>query len=107
MYRLLVTTAVGDDSYYEQVIRELPQSSQNYITNFIVFSDRDKTYQGLEIEPSIRPLIYKITEKRKPGEEVRAKTDATDAAAMVRLRFDNRERQLDFLEKAETCITMK
>ncbi len=107
MYRLLVTTAVGDDSYYEQVIRELPQSSQNYITNFIVFSDRDKTYQGLEIEPSIRPLIYKITEKRKPGEEVRTKTDATDAAAMVRLRFDNRERQLDFLEKAETCITMK
>lgn len=107
MYKLLVTTAVGNDEYFEQVMKNSSTSERQYITNYILFSEKDAIYNGIEISEAIRPMIYKITELKKLGEKVRHKTDATDAVAMIRLKFNTLTRQLEFLNNAENVLKLK
>lgn len=106
MYKLLVTTAVGIDEYFKQVADNISTLSQRYITNYILFSEKDAIYNGIEIDESLRPMVYKITENKQIGEKVRCKTDATDAVAMIRLRFDTQAQQLAFLRNAEQLIKL-
>lgn len=107
MYKLLVTTAVGNDEYFDMVTRTSLDCEKKYITNYIIFSEKDTIYNGLEIDDSIRPMIYKVTERKKLGEKVRRKTDATDAIAMIRLKFDTRIQQLEFLNNADKTMKLK
>lgn len=102
MYKLLVTTCCGDDSYFEQVLTE--NHVNNCITNFVVFPKREGFFKKIHIAPEVQPYVYKITETLPYGKEVRKAMDATDAVGMVRLRFSDRETQIMLLPKLDNLI---
>ena len=106
MYKLLVTTAVGNDEYFEQVVANEFTKSKKYITNYIVFSSKDTIYKGIEIDGSIRSMVYKVIECKQLGEKIRHKKDATDAVAMIRMSFDTQAQQLMFLQNADHLIKL-
>lgn len=107
MYKLLVTTAVGNDEYFNHITTDEFTMPKNYITNYIVFSSKDAIYKGIEIDESIRSMVYKVIERKQPGENIRHKKDATDAVAMIRMRFDTQAQQLMFLQNAEQLIKLQ
>lgn len=107
MYKLLVTTAVGNDEYFEQVIADAFTKPKKYITNYIAFSSKDTIYKGIEIDESIRSMAYKVIECKQLGEKIRKKKDATDAVAMIRMTFDTRAQQLMFLQDADHLIKLR
>ena len=106
MYKLLVTTAVGNDEYFERVIADEFTRPKKYITNYIVFSSEDTIYKGIEIDESIRSMVYKVIECKQLGEKIRHKKDATDAVAMIRMNFDTQAQQLMFLHDADHLIKL-
>ena len=106
MYKLLVTTAVGNDEYFERVIADEITRPKKYITNYIVFSSEDTIYKGIEIDESIRSMVYKVIECKQLGEKIRHKKDATDAVAMIRMNFDTQAQQLMFLHDADHLIKL-
>lgn len=107
MYKLLVTTAVGNDEYFEQVMADEFTKTEKYITNYIVFSSKDTIYKGIEIDESIQSMVYKVIECKQLGEKIRHKKDATDAVAMIRMSFDTQVQQLLFLQNAEQLIKLR
>ena len=102
MYKLLVTTAVGDNDYWNKIYGQ--ECEKNYITNYIVFSREDGYYKGLEIDDRISKYVYDITEKCTIGSKVRAAKNASDAVGMVRLKFSTQKEQLEFSKNIEKLI---
>lgn len=100
--KLLVSTAVGDLSYYES-LRTFERTC-NYVTLQIVFSKRDGTFRSLYIDPEIRPFVKEIHEEVKPGDPVVRGINASEAVAFVNMQFDSYETQHRFTDAIEQYI---
>ncbi len=102
MTRLIVTTAVGDDEYFESVLRE--EHECNYITGISVFSYIPGVYKRLYVSPELEPYIVAVDERKKQGTFVHAVRNAEDTVAMVVLRFDDEETQIRVSERLDELI---
>lgn len=102
MYKLLVTTAMRDDYYFEQVCNS--EAECNYITNYIVFSKKAGSYKGLEINDKVKKYVYDILENYELGQNVNKVQNASDSVGMVRLKFNTREEQLEITENIKNLI---
>ena len=102
LYKLLVTTCCGDDSYFEQVLAE--EHAENCITHILVFPTQSGIFRKISISPEVEPYVYHITQSVPQGEKVRKAMDATDDVGMVRLRFPDRETQMALLPKLDSLI---
>lgn len=102
MYKLLVTTVMGDNAYFEALLRE--QRQGRFVVRQEVFSHMDGTLQQLFIAPQLRPFVIDIHYSRKPGDPVRAVRMAGDIVAWVDLAFESRQQQLDFLKQIKEEI---
>lgn len=103
--KLLVSTAVADMSYYEEL--KSFERENNFITCQVVFAKRKGIYNGLNIDPEIKKYIQWIREEVSIGEEVVKGENASDALAFVDLKFDTYENQHKYTDQIEKYIYAK
>lgn len=102
MYKMLVTTVMGDYAYFESVLSFA--NPHKYICRQCVYSHVDGTYHELYISDAIKPLVIGVEEIRHCGDSVLACTMASDVIAYVDLKFNIREQQIKFSERVENEI---
>ena len=102
MYKLLVTTAVNDDRYYnslKQYNREC-----HYATRHSVFSHSAGVYKGISCSPVIQNYVTNIEERISSGEKVEACVNGTNVLAFVDLEFGSYELQHQYCDNLEEYI---
>ena len=102
MYKLLVTTAVNDDRYFnslKQYNREC-----HYISRHSVFAHSTGVYKGIHCSPIIQNYVKSIEERTSYGEEVQACSNGTNVLAFVDLEFESYELQHRYCDDLEKLI---
>ena len=102
MYKLLVSTTMGDDLYFDNVIGQ--NNECKYVLRHGVFAYDDGIYKKLEISPQIYPYMKKINEVVNRGEKANACKEASDVIAYVDFEFENREQQLLYADKVADYV---
>lgn len=102
MYRLLVTTVMGDNSYFEELLQE--DREGRFVVRYEVFSQKDGVLEQLSITPELQPYVSQIVLDVQPGEQVDACHTAEDMIAFVDLEFENRESQMKAVGMIEEMI---
>ena len=102
MYKLLITTTMGDVSYFEKLLQEERQGK--FVVRHEVFSKKDGVFQQLYIAPELRPYVTDVQLFLKTGENVDACRTAEDMVAWVDLEFETRDQQLQMLCQIEEAI---
>lgn len=100
--KLLVTTSVGDDSYWNELMR-FERETKN-VTNHAVFSVKSGLYGGIFIDSIIKDFIVDVIELKKENDRLRPALNATDIVALVKLQFRDIEEQYDFSLKLNHLI---
>ena len=100
--KLLVSTAVGDMRYYEEL--KTYERQCNYVTLQVVFGKEDGVFEKLYIAPEVRPYVKWIDQKAKPGEKVVRGINAAEAVAFVDMQFDDYETQHKYTDEIEKYI---
>lgn len=104
-YKLLVTTAVGDDAYWNYL--KTYKREKKYVTNHAVFSTQNGLYDGLYIEESIKEKVVGVLEFKEKGASLRVAKNATDIVALVELQFDGEFAQNELSSKLDKFILPK
>ena len=97
MYRLLVTTAMGDNAYFDEVRKTY--SLGKFVVRQLVFSRQNGYFQELYISPELSPYVMDIHLLRDVGERINTCASASDIVAWVDLEFETREQQMSLLKK--------
>lgn len=92
MYKLLVTTAVGDDSYWNSL--DTYERNIKYITHHPVFSFKEGKYVGLYVDEKIKKYITKIEMKIDVDKKVLEAKDASDELGYIDFEFPNQDIQI-------------
>lgn len=101
--KLLVTTAVGDNDYYNSIKDIQPQN--NFLTHHVVFSDLSGVLEKIEIDPRVINYVTEIEYHKEIGQKVHQRVNATDYIAYVGLQFPDRKTQLAYSrDKIEQLI---
>lgn len=103
-YRLLVSLAVGDKSYYNYVKSEAFTPQCNCVTKHMVFAHKDGILCGVNYSPSIKPFIIKTTRFIADGNPVKSIKNGTHAIEMVDLLFDDLKIQKRLVDNIEEHI---
>jgi biotin carboxylase len=85
--RLLVTTSVNDDSYWNTIVSS-ERKSRYYIMHS-VYSQKEGSYKGLTIDSTISAYVTNVTELLSAGDKVEKCVDGTSIVASVDLEFDS------------------
>lgn len=102
MYKLLVTTVMGDDSYFEQILSE--KREYRFVSRHPVFSRVSGTYQGVELSEEIKPFVTGVQDFFERGQLARPGEMARDKVALVDLEFETREQQLYYVDNIEEHV---
>lgn len=100
--KLLVTTAVDDMSYFNEV-KKLCYTPR-YITQYVVFSRESGVLERLDIAEEISRYLIERTDVRHVGEEVVVGTNAGDSVARLVFDFGDSNTQQYFVERVEELI---
>jgi biotin carboxylase len=103
--RLLVTTAVGDDTYWNEVV-----AGRFHTRNIIkqtAFSQYDGKYVGLSVDSKLKDRVYRIVECKQDGEAVQHCVDGTTLVAIVDMEFPSRKEQLDVYDKINKLVMVQ
>ena len=93
--KLLVTTAVGDRTYFDEIKNVKP--ANNYQTHHVVFSDCSGVLEDLVIDHSVRGYVTDVELLKQKGDHINKLTIARDrTVAYVTLTFPNRETQIAY-----------
>lgn len=103
MYKLLVSTTMGDDMYFDNMING--NNMCKYVLRHGVFGSVRGVYKRVEISPQIYPYMKRIKEVVNKGEVVNPCKEAGDVIAYVDFEFDNREQQLFFADNIENYVS--
>ena len=102
MYRLLVTTAMGDTRYYSEVVGK--QLQCEFVCRHPVYSHQNGILKSLFISDKICKYVIAIDYSKKAGECVQKVKMAGDVVAFVTLRFPTRELQFAYVANIEEHI---
>lgn len=102
MYKLLVTTVMGDNSYLEEILSQ--KREYRFVSRHPVFSRVHGTYQGVELSPEIKPFVTRVEDFFQRGQLARPGEMARDKVALVDLEFETREQQLYYVNIIEDHI---
>ncbi|MBQ6846151.1 MAG: ATP-grasp domain-containing protein [Oscillospiraceae bacterium] len=100
--RLLVTTAVNDMSYYNEL--KIFKRECNYITHQVVFSKKDGVYAGLHIDENLKKYMQWCNEVVSIGDSVKRGLNAADCVAYIEFKFDDLNTQLHYTEDMEKYV---
>lgn len=102
MYKLLVTTAVGDDYYWNSLFGF--KRNIKYVTHHPLFSYIGGKYRGLQISDEIRPFLSKIYMPLSLNDYVVAAKDASDEIGFIDLIFPNQNIQIEISSNINNYI---
>lgn len=85
--RLLVTTSVNDDSYWNTIVSS--ERKSRYCIMHSVYSQKEGSYKGLTIDSTISAHVTNVTELLSAGDKVEKCVDGTNIVASVDLEFDS------------------
>jgi biotin carboxylase len=102
MYKLLVTTAMGDTDYFRSVTENT--RTYKFVARQLVFSRTDGILRGIFIDEKIKPFVTEIHQIKKTGEKVKNCHNATDIVAWVDFLFESRAQQLNFVKDIEKFV---
>ena len=85
--RLLVTTSVNDDSYWNTTVSS--ERKSRYCIMHSVYSQKEGSYKGLTIDSTISAYVTNVTELLSAGDKVEKCVDGTSIVASVDLEFDS------------------
>ena len=103
--KLLVTLAVGDTFYYEEV-KNL-QYDKILICRHPVYCHETGTFKEISIAEEIKQYISGIEILKQNGDEIRGCVNALDEVGFINLEFDSNEVQLKYAYNLEKYITVK
>lgn len=102
MHKLLVTTAMGDKEYFEEIKNRDKQ--YKYISRQVVFCHEEGIFEGIYIDPRIEKYVVDVRLLREKGTVLKNCETAEDSVALVDLLFEKREQQLQFIDDIEKYI---
>ena len=85
--RLLVSTCVSDDSYWNNIKNYA--ANYNYVVKHTVFSRYSGIYHGLFISDEVKKYVKRLVELKNIGDKVDECVNGTNLVAIVDLFFDN------------------
>lgn len=100
--RLLVSTAVNDMCYYEEL--KTYERQYNFVTLQVVFSKRDGIFKELYLAPEIKQYVKWVDCCVHVGEKVVRGKNASEAVAYVNMQFDSYETQHHFTDRIEEYV---
>ena len=103
-YRLLVTTSMGNDQYWNN--RNSLEKKNRYIVHHMLFPRRNGYFKGLEIAEPITTYIQNIQIEEQIGNRVSDAVDADMSIGYIDLEFSNAEEQAIMSIKAEELINV-
>lgn len=102
MDQLLVTTAVGDDKYFNEVMKN--GIKQKYATRHAVFGDKDGILKDIYISENVKKYVVDVEFDKKIGENVEKRINGSSVIGFVNLVFDNYAEQHRYSERMEEYI---
>lgn len=102
MYKLLVSTAVNDLSYYNWL--KTYKRKNSYITLQVVFAKKSGIYNGLYIDPEISGFVQWVQEVYKHNDVIVKGENASNVIAYVDMKFSTYEEQTFFIKNIEKYI---
>lgn len=100
--KLLVTTAVGDRSYFNDV--KSKEHLCRYISQYVVFSRKDGILKGIDISEEIKKYLIEKTDLRETGDFVRNCQNAADKISLLVFEFDDFDKQIHYNSQMEKMI---
>ena len=100
--KLLVTTAVGDRSFFDAVKEQT--YTPRYITQYVVFSREAGILERLDIDKAIGQYLIERTDVRHVGEEVVVGVNAGDSVARLVFDFGDADTQQYYVDRVEELI---
>lgn len=100
--KLLVTTAVGDRSFFDAVKEQV--YTPRYITQYVVFSREAGILERLDIDKAIGQYLIERTDVRHEGEEVVVGMNAGDSVARLVFDFGDADTQQYYVDRVEELI---
>lgn len=105
MTKLLVSTAVGDDSYWNSIFNKKTIIKSRI--KHVVYSESDGYYNGIKIDRKIKDYIQSIKEFKNIGDNVIKCTNGTSLIAIIDLAFDDNKSLLQIYDKMENLIKVQ
>lgn len=102
MTRLLVTTAMGDDDYWNSLHHS--QRNNNNIIHHMLYPHTDGIFKGLEINDFISAHILRTQIDPVIGDKIEKARDGSFNIGYVDLGFDDAEEQMDAAMRIEDLI---
>ncbi len=90
--RLLVTTAVGDDRYWNE-LHQAPRTA-NRIIHHMLYPETSGIFKGIRIDDVIAGCIHRMRIAPAVGDVVRKAEDGSDDIGYVDLQFEDTEEQM-------------
>ncbi len=100
--RLLVTTAVGDIAYFNDV-KDM-EYTPRYITQYVVFSREEGILERIDIDERIGKFLIERTDLKTKGDEVVVGTNAGESLARLVFDFGDAQTQLKYNSDVEKLI---
>ena len=100
--KLLVTTAVGVDDYWNYIHTIEPCC--RFICRHPVYSNQSGIFESLAIAEEIRRYVTGVDDVIEKGGIVKKCSDAADVVAFVDLEFDSEETQRQYFDKLNDLI---
>jgi biotin carboxylase/ribosomal protein S18 acetylase RimI-like enzyme len=100
--RVLVTTAVGDNTYFESLRHQ--EKKTNFISMHIVFSNYNGVFEKVVINPAIQPYVTDVEYTKREGDRVNQRNNSADSIAYVTLEFPDKETQWNYMGRIEEQI---
>ncbi|MDO4813019.1 MAG: ATP-grasp domain-containing protein [Eubacteriales bacterium] len=103
MYRLLITTVVGDNKYWNEVMSNR-NPFKKYVTRHAVFSHQTGKYMGVSIEDTIKRYITSISEQKAIGDRVDICRNGSDLISLIDFEFPDVEMQHYYKDRMESMV---
>lgn len=104
-YRLLVTTAMGDDAYWESA-KSFERKSRK-IVHHMLFPRSSGRFKGISITESVSERIYRKSLYKASGELVENTVDAASCIGCVDMEFSDPQKQLMVGRNIEQLIKVE
>ncbi len=104
-YRLLVTTSMGDDNYWNSLTSF--KRDKKFITHHVLYPKAKGIFKGLHIDEALLNYVYNSWLDINTGDEVKNTVDGSSCIGYVDLKFSNREEQMKACSKIEELIRVE
>lgn len=104
-YRLLVTTSVGDDAYWES-LRSFERENKR-ITHHMLYPRKTGQFMGMQIAEELKRYITRIELKVAVGDRVEIAEDGSASIGYVDLVFEKCTEQMDVSRRLEDLIRIE